>query len=153
MAGVKGRSGPPGNLNSARHGLGAWLRRRALPLHKQHVGKLVEDYTAGLLRCKGGAEAATEIETALIANAGRAFGACLLILEEAAARGLVRQVDGTSWDLAPGLSRLVGFLGAERQALQALGVERRERDLTPSLEDIRRQFTRPANGGEQGDAG
>jgi len=33
MAGVKGRSGPSNNLNGAKHGLGSWLRRRALPLH------------------------------------------------------------------------------------------------------------------------
>ena len=115
----------------------------------------MEDYTAGLLRCKGGAEAATEIETALIENAGRAFGACLLILEEAAVRGLVRQIDAT-WDLAPGLSRLVGFLGGERQALVALGLERRERDaldLALAIRNAQEQDGEhtPEAGGDNGD--
>jgi hypothetical protein len=137
MAGVKGRSGPPGNLNSAKHGMGSWLRRRALPINKQHVGKLVEDYLAQLTRCKGGPAAVTEVETGLIDNAGRAVGMCLLILEEAASRGLVREVDGGTWDLAPGLARLVGFLNAERQALLALGLDRRERELPDVFEYIR----------------
>ena len=129
MAGRKGRSGPPKNLNAAKHGLTAWLKRRALPRQKQHVSKLVQEYRTGLLVCKGGAGIASEVEVAVIDNAARAFGACLLILEEAATRGLVCQVNGT-WDLTPGLSRLAAFLGAERQALATLGLGRRARDVT-----------------------
>lgn len=134
MAGVRGRSGPPGNMHSAKHGLTSWLRRRALPTEKQHIAQFVEDYRTGLLACKGGEAEATEVERALIENASRAFGACLLILEEAKARGLVRQVDGT-WDLAPGLARLVGFLGAERMALVGLGLGRRAKDV-PTLQKL-----------------
>lgn len=128
MAGKKGRSGPPGNLNAARFGLTSWLRRRALPMEKQHVAALVENYRAGLITAKGGKDAVTEVEAALIENAAKAFGAELLILEEAATRGLVRSLDGT-WDLAPGLARLVGFLAVERQALVALGLDRRQREV------------------------
>ena len=73
MAGKPGRSGPPQNLNAARHGLTAWLKRRALPKQKQHVAKLVQDYRAGMLTCKGGPGAATEVEVALIENASKAF--------------------------------------------------------------------------------
>ena len=135
MAGKPGRSGPPQNLNAARHGLTAWLRRRALPKQKQHVAKLVQGYRAGLLTCKGGPETATEVEVALIENAARAFGACLLILEEAKARGMVRKVDST-WDLSPGFSRLVGFLNSERMALAILGLDRRSKDVTPSLQAL-----------------
>lgn len=134
MAGRKGRSGPPKNLNAARHGLTAWLKRRALPRHKQHVAKLVQEYRAGLLACKGGAGVASEVEVAIIENAAKSFGATLLILEEAKARGLVSKCDG-SWDLAPGVSRLIGFLNAERQALATLGLGRREKDVT-SLEQF-----------------
>ena len=135
MAGKKGRSGPPGNLNGAKHGLQSWLRRRALPKQKQHVVKLVQAYRVGLLSAKGGPGAATEVEAALIQNAATAYGAILLVMEEAKARGMVRTVDG-SWDLAPGVARLVGFLGAERQALLGVGVSRRPKDVTPSLHEL-----------------
>ena len=135
MAGLKGRSGPPRNLNAAKHGLTTWLRRRALPLNRQHVGKMVGDYEESLIRCKGGSESISEVELALVRNAGLARGACLLVLEESAARGLTRQTEGGSWDLSPGFGRLLGFLGAERQALVALGMERRARDVE-SLADI-----------------
>jgi len=144
--GQKGRSGPPGNLNAARHGLTAWLRRRALPLNKQHVARFVQDYRAGLLECKGGEDGATEVEKALIENAARAFGACLLILEEAKVRGMVRKVDST-WDLSPGFARLVGFLNAERMALATVGVERRSRDVTPSLQDLLAEAAEDGDGG------
>lgn len=133
MAGVKGRSGPPGNMHGARHGVTSWLRRRALPVHKQHVAQMIEDYRDALLVCKGGKEGATEVEVALVENASRAYGASLLILEEGKARGLVREVDG-SWDLAPGLTRLTGFLNAERTALLGLGLARREKAV-PSLQE------------------
>lgn len=140
MGGVRGRSGPPGNLNASKHGLTTWLRRRALPRAKRHVVRLVEEYRGGLLACKGGAGTASEVEIALINNSARAFGACLLILEEAKARGLVRKLDG-SWDLAPGMSRLIGFLNSERMALATLGLARRAKALeTPTLEAIKARY-------------
>jgi hypothetical protein len=126
--------------------LTAWLKRRALPRQKQHVAKLVQRYREGLLACKGGEDGATEVEKALIENAAKAFGASVLVLEEAAARGLVRKVDGT-WDLSPGFARLSAFLGSERMALVALGVGRRSRDVTPSLDDLLREA---AQDGEDG---
>lgn len=129
MAGKKGRSGPPGNLNAARNGLTAWMKRRALPRQKQHVMKLVQDYAGGLLSCKGGAKGATEVEAAVIENAARAYGACLLVLEEAAVRGLVREANGT-WDLTPGFMRLIGFLNAERMSLLGLGLGRRAKNVS-----------------------
>lgn len=144
MAGKKGKSGPPGNLNSAKHGLTAWLSRRALPRQKQHIGKLIESYRTGLTACKGGAQGVTEVEAALIENAARAYGACLLIFEEGAQKGLVREVDGT-WDLTPGFSRLIGFLGAERGALLGLGVGRRQKDV----KDLHALLTEAAEDGEE----
>ncbi len=134
MAGVKGRSGPPGNLNGATSGIEVWLKRRMLPVHKRHIGAFIQTYRAGLLACKGGDAGATEVETGLIDNAARAYGACLLILEEAANKGLVRDVGGT-WDLTPGFARITQFLAAERLALVALGLERRARDV-PSARDL-----------------
>lgn len=144
MAGKKGKSGPPGNLNSARHGLSTWLARRALPNHKQHVGKLIEDYRTGLTTCKGGAQGVTEVEAALIENAARAYGACLLIFEEGAQKGLVRELDGT-WDLTPGFSRLIGFLGAERAALLGLGLGRRQK----AVNDLHSLLSEAADDGQE----
>jgi hypothetical protein len=133
MAGKRGRSGPPGNMNASRHAIDTWLRRRALPLRKQHVATMVKQYEESLVTCKGGLGAVTEVEQALIRNAGHAFGAVLLVLEEAAARGFVVERDGT-WDLSPGFARIVGILSTERQALVALGLTRRAKDV-PSLSD------------------
>ncbi len=131
-------------MHAAKHGLTSWLKRRALPLDKQHVARFVQDYRVGLLNCKGGQNGATEVEKALIENAAKAFGACLLILEEAKARGMVRKVDST-WDLSPGFARLVGFLHAERQALGLLGLARRPKDVTtPSLTEIKARYEDPA---------
>jgi len=138
MAGLKGRSGPPRNLNAARHGLTTWLRRRALPLDRQHVAKLVTDYEESLVLCKGGSASVSEVERALISNAGLARGAILLVLEESAKRGFTRQIEGGSWDLSAGFARLLGFLGAERAALIALGLERRPRSV-PDLNEYLRQ--------------
>ena len=122
-------------MHAAKHGLSSWLKRRALPLDKQHVARFVQDYRVGLLTCKGGDAEATEVEKALIENAARAFGACLLILEEAKTRGMVQQMD-TTWDLSPGFARLAGFLSTERMALVALGLERRARNIP----DLARAF-------------
>ncbi len=149
--GLAGKSGPPGNMHGARHGLSSWLKRRALPVNKQHVARFVESYKAGLLASKGGAAGATEVERALIENASRAFGACMLVLEEAAARGFVRPLDST-WDLAPGFGRLVAFLNAERMALATLGVERRQLGVLDPFraEMVRQEQEAAGNGG--GDA-
>ncbi len=147
--GQPGRSGPPGNLNAARHGLKSWLRRRALPLNKRHVATFVTRYEDGLTACKGGPEHVSEVQTALIRNAGRSLGAQMLILEEAASKGFVRPVDGT-WDLSPGFSRLIGFLNAERQALAVLGVSRESRPVGPDLTTL---LAEAAADGEDGDGG
>jgi hypothetical protein len=131
-------------MHASKHGLQSWMKRRALPRQKQHIGKLIESYRAGLTACKGGVQGVTEDEAALIENAARAYGACLLIFEEGAQKGLVREVDGT-WDLTPGFSRLIGFLSAERAALLGLGVGRRQKDV----KDLHTLLTEAANDGEE----
>ncbi len=149
--GMKGRSGPPGNTNASRHGLESWLRRRALPLNKRHVVTFVTRYEDGLTTCKGGPENVSEVETALIRNAGRAFGAQMLVLEEAASRGFVRTV-GKTWDLSLGFSRLIGFLNAERSALATLGLGRRAKEIDAgALIEAKVQAARAAKGNGDGD--
>lgn len=142
--GVKGRSGPPGNLNAAKHGITTWLRRRALPREKQHIVKMVEIYKQAIITAKGGPEAITEVEMALVENAAIARGVILLALEEAKARGLVKVSDG-SWDFAPGVNRLGTFLNAERSALALLGLGRRQK-LVPSIVDLMKQEAQQAEG-------
>ncbi len=148
MAGKPGRSGPPNNLNATKHGLSVWLSRRMLPPGKQHIAQLIRDYRAGKVACKGGEGAVTEIEEGLIDNATLARGACLLILEEAASKGFIRQV-GDTWDLSPGFARLAQFLAAERMALVALGLSRRAKDvdLARAFQEVERQRSEEHNEG------
>ena len=115
-------------MNAAKSGLQSWMKRRALPLNKQHVGGLVEAYGEGLIACKGGRGVITEVTMAAIENAKMAKGAALLVMEEAKARGFVREVE-SSWDLAPGFAKLMGFLNCERQALALIGLGRIAKDV------------------------
>ena len=62
MAGIRGRSGPPGNQNAFRHGLAGIAQRRAdgvLSLQEQSIR---EEMLSGLLADKGGA---AQISTAM----------------------------------------------------------------------------------------
>ena len=129
MSGKKGKSGPPGNLNSVRNPWRAFWRRRALKPSDRWIIPLLEQYTAALESDKADL---TETEKLMAQNAQTARGAVMLILAEAARSGFVRHVDG-SWDLAPGAKELAKFLSAERGALQAIGLERRTRQA-PSLD-------------------
>ena len=62
MAGIRGRSGPPGNQNAFRHGLAGIAKRRVdgvLSLQEQSIR---EEMLSGLLADKGGA---AQISTAM----------------------------------------------------------------------------------------
>ena len=62
MAGIRGRSGPPGNQNAFRHGLAGIAQRRVdgvLSLQEQSIR---EEMLSGLLADKGGA---AQISTAM----------------------------------------------------------------------------------------
>ena len=129
MAGVKGRSGPPGNLNAARNGFQTWRRRRALPVEKGHVTKLVDAEEQDLVSHVGGERSMTAVERAIIHDNGMALGLILLALEEARVRGCI-VLTPTGWDLQPGLQRIKGLLDTRRQNLQVLGVKRRAKLVT-----------------------
>lgn len=121
MAGKKGRSGPPGNLNGASHSWRVFWRRRALKPSDKWILPVIESYASGLANDKPGATAG---ETRMIEIAQIARGATMLILAEAARSGFMTRTEGT-WDLSPGAKELGKFLSVERSALQALGLERR----------------------------
>jgi hypothetical protein len=54
MAGIKGKSGPPGNQNAFRHGLAAVQQRRVNGALKPTEQSIREEILAGLLADKGG---------------------------------------------------------------------------------------------------
>lgn len=150
MAGVKGRSGPPGNLNAARNGYHSWRRRRALPPERSHVNAIVAADERDLIQDKGGADVATAVERALIRDAGMAYGLILLALEEARERGcIVVDPKTQAWDLMPGLQRVRGLLDTRRMNLLALGVERREQLVDPFHAEMVRQEQEAAGNGRE----
>ena len=62
MAGIRGRSGPPGNQNAFRHGLAGIAQRRADGVLNPAEQSIREEILCGLLADKGGA---TQISTAM----------------------------------------------------------------------------------------
>jgi len=62
MAGIRGRSGPPGNQNAFRHGLAGVSQRRADGALNPAEQSIREEILSGLLADKGGA---SQISTAM----------------------------------------------------------------------------------------
>jgi hypothetical protein len=56
MAGIRGRSGPPGNQNAFRHGLAGISQRRADGVLNPAEQSIREEILSGLLADKGGSE-------------------------------------------------------------------------------------------------
>jgi len=54
MAGVKGRSGPPGNQNNFKHGLAAIQKRREERIPTEHEESVRQQILDGLIADKGG---------------------------------------------------------------------------------------------------
>lgn len=54
MTGVKGRSGPPGNMNNFRHGLAAVDQRRTNGVLAEAEQSIRQEILAGLIKDKGG---------------------------------------------------------------------------------------------------
>lgn len=135
--GVKGRSGPPMNLNHCKRPWEVFWRRRALRPQDKWIVPVLLGYAAGLAADKPDLSNA---ETRMVEIAQTARGATMLILAEAARKGfVVSGENGKGWDLAAGAKELARFLQVERQTLQALGLGRRSRDVTPSLDDLLRE--------------
>lgn len=137
MAGIKGRSGPPGNLNSVRSVLPALRRLRngkPLPPELARVAALADQEAELLIADKGGLSNMTGGERLMLNVWRSARQAVLLILTEMVDRGAVSAADG-KWDLQPGTQRLAKFLSEERSALLALGLARKTKDAG-SLEEL-----------------
>jgi len=54
MAGLKGKSGPPGNMNAFRHGLASIQKRREEGISTEHEESLRQQILDGLIADKGG---------------------------------------------------------------------------------------------------
>lgn len=132
MAGVKGRSGPPGHLHNSRHPWRSFWRRRALRAEDKWILPSLENYSAGLASDKPNL---TETEARMIEIAQTARGASMLILAEAARSGFIHKQDGT-WNLSPGARELSRFLAVERSCLQVLGLGRRTKPIGGTLAEL-----------------
>ena len=152
MAGKRGRSGPPGNLNGAHHPWRSFWRRRALRPADKWIVPVLESYRAGFESDKPDL---TEGECRTLEIAITARGAQMLILAEAARSGFTHPVNKT-WDLAPGVKELAKFQTVELQALRAIGLERRARPVPTlaqyleqrAIEQDDERVAAPADGGE-----
>lgn len=142
MAGMKGRSGPPGNLHGSRHPWRSFWRRRALKASDRWVLPVIEGYASGLAADKPGLTAA---EGRLIEIGQISRGATMLILAEAARSGFIVKENG-SWDLSPGAKELAKFLSIERASLQTLGLGRRAKPVN----DLARQIQAAREAGHDG---
>ena len=56
MAGLKGTSGPPGNMNAFKHGLAAIQKRREERITTEHEENVRQQILDGLIADKGGDE-------------------------------------------------------------------------------------------------
>ena len=143
MAGKKGKSGPPrGNLNAAKNVLSALVRLqqgKSLPPALNRITVMADQEAEELISDKGGWENMSGGERLMMANWTSARKAELLIWNELLERGAVLVGEASAWDLQPGVQRLAPFLSAQRAALLALGLERREKpvDLKAYIEALK----------------
>lgn len=129
MAGVKGKSGPPGNMHAARHPYNVFWRRRALRSQDRWVASEVTQYRNGLLQ---GRPDPTEAERRTIELASEAKACRLLIWRALRESGFTEQ-GKEGLRLVPAAEALPKFIGAELGALKLLGLERRAKQV-PSLD-------------------
>ncbi len=123
----------PGNLSSATSVLPALERLKKgkpLPAYLNRVITMAEIERQELIQDKGGPEIVTESEKLLTGAWKGARAGELLIWNHilGGAEAIQTEKDGT-WDLMPGVQRLIGFLSVQARILKTLGLERRARNV------------------------
>jgi hypothetical protein len=132
MAGKKGRSGPPGNLNGCSYAWRSFWKRKAVKPTHRWVLPFVDRYAETLASEKPGL---TEAEHRVLEIAQISRGCSMLILAECASVGLIRRI-GDTWDLSPGAKELGKYLSVELKALTVLGLERRVKPIGGTLAEL-----------------
>lgn len=125
MPGVKGRSGPPGNLNHVKHPWGSFWKRRALRPEDKWIAVEAAKYRDGLLRDRPDP---TEAEQRAIELASEAKACRLLIWNAIREAGFTEKREG-EMRLVPAAEALPRFIGVELGALKLLGLSRRAKQI------------------------
>lgn len=135
MGGVKGRSGPPHNLNSTPDKLKRWLVRDIFPFEKAHIRYMLMKYRDSLIRQKGGIRKVQGTDYALINNATLCHGLILLLIEEARDKGWIANV-GDTWKPVSAITQLMVILGVEQRALALLRSKGRDSESRKDLAEL-----------------
>jgi hypothetical protein len=146
MAGKKGRSGPPGNLNNVQHPWRSFWSRKALRQEDKWILPFLRRYIDEAIENAGGDDISSGKQRTLeIAQLAR--GCAMLILKEVKEKGFtITTPDG--WEMHPGLKELSRFLALELKALGMLGLERIRKPPKSLNEILDEVDDTPANGAD-----
>jgi len=81
--GVKGRSGPPGNMNAFKHGLASIEKRREEGVPTQHEENVRQQILDGLIADKGGDQQVSTAATRILAGVIASDAAWLMVFNGA----------------------------------------------------------------------
>jgi hypothetical protein len=154
MAGKKGRSGPPGNLNNVQHPWRSFWARKALRQEDKWILPFLRHYLDEAIEDAGGDDISSGKQRTLeIAQLAR--GCAMLILKEVKEKGFtITTPDG--WEMHPGLKELSRFLDLELKARRNVGLERVKRapkslnDILSEVEEEKPNFNGTGDGGTSG---
>lgn len=121
MAGVKGKSGPPGHVKRLQGGWSYWLKHKTLPPgpHFKVIKKFTDVMRLGLIQDLGGTENMTMQQKMLVDNTMFAQTVIMLASADTKEHGAVLP-DG---EVRPVLKMLATYLNVVRQNLVALGLK------------------------------